>query len=1053
MNSSLPRFLIFSLMMVSLFTALAWAGTTGKINGRVVDEKNGSPLPAVNVSCQGTTLGAITDMDGYYTILHVPPGTYTLTASVLGYRKTHVSAVRVLIDQTTPVNISLTEETLEGESVTIVAERRVVKEDVSTSVAAVSSEEIQTLPMTSVSQIVGLQAGVESGMVIRGGGAEEALFQMDGMTLRDPRTNQPIAGIALSAVKEISVERGGFNAEYGQVRSGLINVVTREGGSKDYTASFTFKYAPPARRYFGDSPFDANSYWLRSYLDPAVCWTGTENGAWDVNTQAQYPQFDGWNVISERLFTDDDPGNDLTPAAAQRLFRWQHRKQEISDQPDYNIDAGFGGPVPFIGKRLGNLRFFTSFRSQREMLLIPLTRDDYTDYNWSWQLTSDLKPAMKLRLSGLLGKTNTISRNGTEQQYSTQYVRTPDDITALTNSMNLAHLASLMFSDSYLSLANVQHVTMAAKLTHTLNPTTFYEASLEYIGRKYDTGPTDARDTALQYPIIEGYLVDEAPYGFSSLVGSGIGDGMFFGGHTSTARDSSRVSSTTLKFDLTSQVNRSNLIKTGVEFVYNDLDLDFGVESIAFPFANRYIRQNNKPLRGAVYLQDKLETKGFILNAGLRLDYSNANTDWTDLDPYAKEFYSSRYKTDVAYESKKAESRLYLSPRLGISHPITTQSKLFFNYGHFTQLPTYEQLFLVSRGPSREVLSYGDPNLLFAKTISYELGFDYSLANTYLIQVAAFYHDISDQLTTTVYQSADRSVNYSAANNNSYEDIRGFEATLRKTIGSWWTAFANYTYQVNTLGHFGKAREYEDPSEQREYDRETTNLYQERPIPNPYARASLTLGVPQRWGPKLLDHALLGDLKLNLIADWRSGWWATWNPNKKPAISQNVQVKDWYNLQLRLSKTFAVAKNEFTFFMDVENLFNTRRLNLNSFSGPLDYDAYFNSLHLPQSEAYNNIKGEDRVGDYRKDGVDFQPVGQVGSIANFNNPVAGVIYLDQSTGKYMQIVNGDWAEVAESRMQQIRDDKAYIDMPNHSSFNFLNPRRIFFGLTVSFNAF
>lgn len=1042
-----------SLVLLFLTAGLisqAIAGTTGKITGRVTDKRTAAGLPGANVMLPGTTLGAITDMEGYYTILHIPPGTYNINTSMVGYGKITVAEVRVLIDQTSRVNVELTEAALEGESVTVVAERRVVKEDVATSVSAVTSTEIQTLPMTTVNEIVGLQAGVEGGLVIRGGGAEEALFQMDGMTLRDPRTNQPITGVALSAVKEVSIERGGFNAEYGQVRSGLINVVTREGGSDSYSGSLTLKYAGAAAKNFGLSPFDPDSYFLRSYLDDAVAWTGTENGAWDYYTQAQYPQFDGWNVISERLLSDDNPANDLSPAAVQRLFRWQHRKKEITDQPDYNIDGGLGGPVPFIGKKLGNLRFFTSYRQQREMLLVPLTRDDYRDYDWSWQLTSDITPEMKLRLSGLLGKSLTIARNGADQAYSTQYVRSPADITSYTSQMNMAHLASLLFSDSYLSLADVSHSTLAAKLTHTISTTTFYETSLEHIRRGYDTRPTAARDTSAVYNIIPGYSVNEAPYGYSPFAGNGEGDGMFFGGHTSTARDASKVSSTTFKFDISSQLNRQNLVKSGVEFVYNDLNLDFGTESIAFPYRNRSIKQHNQPLRGAFYLQDKLETQGFILNAGLRLDYSNANADWIDLDPFAKSYFSSRYSESKEYQSQKAKSRLYLSPRLGISHPITVNSKLFFNYGHFTQLPTYEQLFLVSRGPANEVTSYGDPSLLFAKTISYELGFDYSLANTYLVQLAAFYHDISDQLSSTVFQSADRAVNYIAANNNSYEDIRGFEATLRKSTGAWLTGFMNYTYQVSTLGHFGKAYLYEDPSEQRAYDRETSSLYQERPIPSPYARASLTLAAPRTFGPRLFDHHLLGDLRLNVIGDWRAGWWSTWNPNKQPAISQNVQVVDWTNLRLRFSKTVDMGKREFTFFMDVENLLNTRRLNLNSFSGPLDYDAYFNSLHLPKSLAFDNMTGEDRVGDYRKDGVDFQPLEQTGSIEGFTDPRAGAIYYDLQTKKYMEFVDSAWKEVSKSRMDRIIADKAYIDMPNHDAFNFLNPRRIFFGLTLAF---
>jgi len=264
------RRLMLGCLFFCLLAALARAGTSGKIAGRVTDKTSGEPLPSVNVTIEGTTLGVASTIDGYFTILNVSPGIYKVKASLIGYRNVVVSEVRVRIDQTSTVNFAMAEEAVASGEITVIAERKVVKEDVSTSVAAVSSEEVEVLPLTNVTEVVNLQAGVESGLVIRGGGAEEALFEVDGVTLRDPRNNQPITGIPLSAVQEISIERGGFNAEYGQVRSGIVNVVTKEGSKTDYNGTVTLRYSPPAAKYFGISPFDPNSMWLRPYLDPTV---------------------------------------------------------------------------------------------------------------------------------------------------------------------------------------------------------------------------------------------------------------------------------------------------------------------------------------------------------------------------------------------------------------------------------------------------------------------------------------------------------------------------------------------------------------------------------------------------------------------------------------------------------------------------------------------------------------------------------------------------------------------------------------------------------------
>ncbi len=105
---------------------------------------------------------------------------------------------------------------------------------------------------------------------------------------------------------------------------------------------------------------------------------------------------------------------------------------------------------------------------------------------------------------------------------------------------------------------------------------------------------------------------------------------------------------------------------------------------------------------------------------------------------------------------------------------------------------------------------------------------------------------------------------------------------------------------------------------------------------------------------------------------------------------------------------------------------------------------------MPANDGYNNIIGDDRIGEYRKEGVAYQPIELSGNVYNLPNPNPKVIYYDRPTKKYMNYVDGNWAEVDGGKMQQILDDKAYIDMPNNSSFDFLNPRQVFFGVNISF---
>lgn len=348
----------------------------------------------------------------------------------------------------------------------------------------------------------------------------------------------------------------------------------------------------------------------------------------------------------------------------------------------------------------------------------------------------------------------------------------------------------------------------------------------------------------------------------------------------------------------------------------------------------------------------------------------------------------------------------------------------------------------------------GDPNLVQAKTIAYELGYDHVLFNNYLLlQIQAYYRDISDVQGFTNYTSGLKSVGYYKATNNNYADVRGFEVTLRKSEGNWIRGFATYTYLVTTNGAFGQAAINDDPSIQRQIDRTTQNLYQQRPVPQPHARTSLTFLTPKDFGPKFLGVKPLDNWTLNLLGEWQAGNWINYNPNGAVEYQNipNVQCSDYFNVNLRLNKTFSFKAINVMLFMEVENLFNIKRLSGKGFYDAFDQQFYFRSLHLPTSTAYDNISGDDRIGEYRKEGVAFQPIEQSGNVNAETNIRPQAIYYDRPTGKYMRYTNSAWSEVPSGEMQKILDDKAYIDMPNNTSFNFLDPRQIFFGINLSFN--
>ena len=1056
---------VFLSLMLSLLIASSaiFAGITGKISGRVVDRDTGEPLPGVNVLVQGTYLGAATDLDGYYNILNVPPGVHTIEASMVGYATVTVNEIRVRIDQTSPISIEMTTQSLEMDAVVIIAERDMVRKDVSSSVVSIMPEEISALPVSSVEAVVGLQAGIEEGFVVRGGGADELLLQVDGVTLRDPRNNRPITSIPMSSIQEISIERGGFNAEYGEVRSGIVNIISKEGGKDNYHASVQFKYSPYTPKHLGISVYDPESMWNKPYLDDDVCWTGTKDGEWDSYTQDQYPDFQGWNSVSEALMGDGKPDNDLSPAGAQKVWQWERRRRP-SFEPDYIIDASLGGPVPFISKSLGNLRFFSSFRFEKEMLLIPLSRDDYRDYSGSIKINSDISRDLKLQITGTMGKNYNVPINQTDEQFNNpdwginapevgssgwvpwNFMRTPYKIAEMTNEERAARI----FTESWYSHAEVSHLALAGKLTNFVNQTTFYEVSLEYVNREYLTGPLEERDYTKKYKVVDGYFVDEAPFGFYEGQETGVA-GMFLGGHSGQTRDSSDISSYNLKADLTSQVTKEHLIKVGIQFVYSDLNLDYGAVRKAYDFYN-YTKETKNPYRLSLYVQDKIEMLGFIANLGVRMDYIDNNTTWVDVGDFDPEYYSSIYSKSGDYPTKDAKADLSFSPRLGISHPVTENSKLYFNFGHFKQLPEYEEIFRQGRSTNGSMQNEGDPGLTQAKTVAYQLGYDHVLFDEYLFQVAAFYNDITDKEAKQQVTSEISNIGYFRTTNNAYEDIRGFELTFRKNSGRWIKGFANYTHNVITRGQFGKNHIDEDPGAQKVLDENTTTLYQQKPVPEPYANINLTFLTPFDFGPEYLSLKPLSDWSINLLGEWRAGEHMTYKTNPLREVIDNVQLKDYYNFALRINKAFNFRVLSVMFYMEVRNLFNFKRLSGAGFYDvEIDQFGYLQSLHLPNSNAYDNIPGDDRIGDYRKTGVKYQPIEQVGNIDDLINPSTKAIYYERTSGNYYKFVDGIREGVDNKTMDKILDDKAYIDMPNNTSFNFLNPRQIFYGINISFN--
>jgi len=233
----------FLIILIVIISPELFAGTTGKLAGKVIDKETGEGLPGVNVIIEGTTLGAATDLQGNYIILMIPPGIYSVRAQMMGYKNFRYENVKVSIDKTTTLDFHLETTVLDvGEEITVVAERPLVQMDLTSTEAVIGSETIKNLPVDHFDDIVNLQAGVVDGH-FRGGRRGEVMYMINGIPVNDVYSGSYAFQVENNAIAELEVISGTFNAEYGQAMSGVVNIVTKEGGDK---------FSGQLSTYFGD---------------------------------------------------------------------------------------------------------------------------------------------------------------------------------------------------------------------------------------------------------------------------------------------------------------------------------------------------------------------------------------------------------------------------------------------------------------------------------------------------------------------------------------------------------------------------------------------------------------------------------------------------------------------------------------------------------------------------------------------------------------------------------------------------------------------------------
>jgi hypothetical protein len=223
------------ILLLLIFPLLLHAGTTGKLSGTITDAQTGEPLVGVNIVLVGTTIGTITDVDGNFVILNIPPNTYSVKISFIGFEALTIEKIVINADQTTPLSYKLKSSTVQMGEVIVSAQTPAIQKDLTSSISVITQQQIEALPIASFSDLLSMQAGVVgsgSNIHVRGGRSNEVAYMIDGMYVQDPLLGTVAAQINTDAIQEMSLLSGTFNAEYGNALSGIVNIVTREGSER-----------------------------------------------------------------------------------------------------------------------------------------------------------------------------------------------------------------------------------------------------------------------------------------------------------------------------------------------------------------------------------------------------------------------------------------------------------------------------------------------------------------------------------------------------------------------------------------------------------------------------------------------------------------------------------------------------------------------------------------------------------------------------------------------------------------------------------------------------
>ena len=968
--------LIVAVLMITGNLDLS-AAITGKISGVITAQATNEPLANVTVTIVGTSSTATTNDAGYYVMTNIPPGGYDVKVERNNYATETVAGAKVLAGLTTTLNFALKPaDVVMLEGITVTATKPLIKKDVTQTTRIIEAEDIEAMPRDTVNGILQTLPGVSvlnstGTLHVRGGRSMEVKYLIDGIPINDPIGRSLGLNISTNSLEQMEVITGGFNAEHGDAQSGIINLITKAGSQK-FSGRIRYRvgqwgthhgdplYGPwldpdngfrpvaiePFRGIFLGKPYDYQTPYrgdgttvaelaaregdeqiIFTEIVPGVYADRTENPLQPViDPETDEPKINeetGEVIMARQPYEDKDTGGILIDYEKKQVTLLDgyvvdlNRYSELfNDTKKYDLSPSHIGEFALSGPIWGN-RLTFSFASQLRQDESYLPNSDGTGYTLQGKMKFEVTPSIKLTTSGLFDQRENNSYGG-----------------------------SLRFWPSAIPVSTRDARSLSVQLSHNINSGTFYTLTLGQFRRAVESHQPDKVWDPLEKTFDENAWdpnktpeQNEEEGRIRNPPQQAYNDTTYFVAGDNNSWTTREATTSILRGNFASQVTANHLIQTGVEFLGYDL---YNLGATNYGSTNLYMEfYDVQPQSLSVYVQDKMEYEGMIVNAGLRYDLYNPDgiSPADPLDPLELnddgtiKLDTSDYKVGlpIIKDPVEASVKHMIAPRLGISYPITDRTKLHFTYGHYYQIPQgddlYENLSFDMRGAIRR---RGNPDLNPEKTIAYEVGIVRQFTDDLTIDLTGFTKDI-DQLVNSVHVDITNDYSYflndefNGITHGIYGRVQGFELTIRKwrTGRSPVSGMLSYTYSVAKGKGSSRNLGY-------------LTYYRQQP--------DVTESHPLAWDQRhifsgTLDIQLPFDAAINLIGSYGSGLPYTPNPRApiKPAINSK-RYPPTYNVDALISKRSRIGGLIYTLFVDIRNVFNTR--NLDDILDAVTYDRY-----------------------------------------------------------------------------------------------------------------